>query len=469
MQKQSIKKIALTRLLYVFIISMLVILAVILLSYRNFFHFVVENEVQSVSEIIKAGLTSHMKAGIMEKRDYFFREISSVHDIESIEIIRADAVINQFGESTLSEKKLDNTLREILEKKEMFIEWNDEQSRVEAIIPYVASSSGSFNCLECHNVADGTVLGAVNISMNTGIYQSFVIRNTYLIAGALFLSALIVVLNMYHVIERYIRKPLLNLIREGESAYLIHEGIVVDKYESKEFEEVVDNINKFNKTVIDKEKELESKNEQLQLLNEEIELTLKETMLAVGHIEEIRSGDTSMHTKRVALISKLIAQEYGLNDDEINLIEIASPLHDIGKIGISDAVLNKPSKLTHEEYENMKTHSHLGYEILKNSNRRVLKTAAIIAHEHHEKFDGTGYPRGLKGDEISIYARIVAIVDVVDALLSTRVYKDSWSVEKVIVLLHEESGKHFDPKLVDIMLNKMDEYSQLIKKSSSSS
>ena len=464
MQKQSIKKITVTRLLQVFVVSVLVIVAIVAVSYRNFFQFVVENKIQSISQIIKAGLTSHMKAGIMDKREYFLNEISSVHDIRSIEIIRGDAVIKDYGESCLSEKKLTDNLRAILEKKGTYIEWRDTENLVEAVVPYIASSSGSFNCMQCHNVEEGALLGAVNISMEIGSYQNFVLKNGYMIVGVLFLFALAITLNMFHVIERYIRKPLLNIISDSETAYTSHQDINSEKYESKEFENVAHNVNKFNKTVIEKEDELKIKNKQLQLLNEEIESTLKETMLAVGQIEEIRAGDTNMHTQRVAAISTMIAKDYGLSDEQIKLIEITSPLHDIGKIGITDAVLNKPARLTEGEYVYMKTHAFLGYRILNNSERKVLKTAATIAHEHHEKYDGTGYPQGLKGEEISIYARIVAIVDVLDALLSKRVYKEKWELKDAIVFFKEERGKHFDPELVDVLLENMDAYVQIIKR-----
>jgi response regulator RpfG family c-di-GMP phosphodiesterase len=186
-------------------------------------------------------------------------------------------------------------------------------------------------------------------------------------------------------------------------------------------------------------------------------------MLAVGRIEEVRSEETKLHTKRVSVISTLIARECGLSEEEVNLIELASPLHDIGKVGISDAILNKPATLTEAEFEMMKSHALLGRDILNHSERKLLQTAAIIAYEHHEKYDGTGYPQGLVGEEISIYARIVAIVDVFDALLSKRVYKEKWQLEDVIELLEEESGKHFDPKLVDIIIKNKDEYKRILR------
>ncbi|MDO9267117.1 MAG: HD domain-containing protein [Sulfurimonas sp.] len=457
MQKRSIKVITVTRLLQVFIVATLVIVSIVLLSYRSFFQFIVENKIHSISEIIKAGLTSHMKAGIMDKRDYFLDEISSVHDIKTIKIIRGDAVIKEYGESTLSEEKLNSNLRAILEKKEVYVEWRDMQSSVKSVVPYIANSS----CLQCHHVKEGTVLGAVDIEMEIDAYQSFVIKNSYVIIAALLLFALIVVFNMFHVIERYISKPLLNIIDETKDAYFSHKNIDSNKYESKEFEDVALSVNDFNRTDIEQENELKYKNKQLQLLNEEIESTLKETMLMIGKIEEIRSFSTSQHTKRVAALSTIIAKEYGLSDEQIKLIEIASPLHDIGKVGIADAVLNKPDKLTQDEFNIIKSHSLFGYNILKNSKREILKTAALIAYEHHERYDGTGYPQGLKGEEISIYARIVAIVDVFDTLLSKRVYKEPWLIEDVIAFLKEQRGKQFEPKLVDILLENIDDFVQL--------
>jgi len=410
-----------------------------------------------------------MKAGIMEKRAYFLEEISSVHDVGSIEIIRGDAVIQEYGESSILEGKLDNHLREILNTKEVYVEWHDINSTVAVVVPYIANSKGRLNCLECHHVQDGTVLGAVNISMDISEYQDFIFRNTYLIIGVLFLFAIVVIFNMFHVIERYIRQPLSRIVYEGEEAYISHRDICTDKYESKEFEEVIENVNKFNNSVLQKEKELKKKNIQLKSLNEEIESTLKETMLAVGQIEELRSGETRHHTRRVAIISALIAKEYGMSEEEIKLIELASPLHDIGKIGIADIILNKPNKLTKDEYSVMKNHATLGYDILKHSKRQALRTAAIIAYEHHEKYDGTGYPQGLQGEEINIFARIVAVVDVFDALLSKRVYKDVWSKERVVALLKEERGKHFDPVLVDIILENIQEYEQVIRELSEES
>ena len=462
MKKQSIKKIALSRLLKVFLLSIRVVLSITVLSYRSFFQLVAENKAISIAEVIKAGLTSHMKAGIMDKRAYYLNEIASVYDIESISIIRADIVSRQFGEAGAFDKKLDDDLRKILEKKEPSFTWKDRDSKIEAIIPYIANSQGTLNCLQCHNVNDGEVLGAVNISMDTGVYQNFAFKYSYMIAAALLFFALAIILDLFHVLEHYIRRPLSQIVDDGQNAYKLKQDVNSDKYKSLEFDAMVQNINDFNQHILRKEKELKEKNLELQNLNEEIESTLKDTLQAMGQIEEVRSDETKQHTQRVSSISALIAKEYGLDDGQVKLIELSSSLHDIGKIGIADAILNKPAALTDEEFTVMKTHTTVGYEILKHSERPVLQAAASIAYEHHEKYDGTGYPQGLKGNEIDIFAQIVAIVDVIDALLSKRVYKEIWSVDEVVAYLKEERGRHFEPKLVDIVLDNMDEYMRII-------
>lgn len=193
------------------------------------------------------------------------------------------------------------------------------------------------------------------------------------------------------------------------------------------------------------------------LLSIEIDETQKEIIFTMGEIAESRSKETGNHVKRVAEYSKLLALKYGLSDEEAELLRIASPMHDIGKIAIPDTILTKNGKLTEEEFDTMKTHTEIGYQLLRNSNRRILKAAAIIAHQHHEKWNGKGYPRGLKGEEIHLYARITAVADVFDALGTERVYKKAWEMERILDLFIQERGQHFDPELVDILLESMDE------------
>lgn len=193
-------------------------------------------------------------------------------------------------------------------------------------------------------------------------------------------------------------------------------------------------------------------------LNDEIEKTQREVIYAMGEIGESRSKDTGNHVKRVALYSELLAKLYGLNSTESSLLKMASPMHDIGKVGIADAILNAPRKLTEDEFKIMKTHASLGYGMLKKSNKPILQAAAIVANEHHEKYDGSGYPNAKIGKDIHIYGRITAVADVFDALGSNRVYKKAWNLEKILEFFKEESGKHFDPQLVKLFLNNLNQF-----------
>lgn len=193
-------------------------------------------------------------------------------------------------------------------------------------------------------------------------------------------------------------------------------------------------------------------------LHEEIESTQQEIIYHMGEIAESRSQETGNHVRRVSEYAHLLALKYGLDAKESNLIAMASPMHDIGKVGISDAILHKPGKLSAEEWEQMKTHTSLGYAVLKHAKRPILQASATIAKEHHEKYNGTGYPLGLKGQEIHLYARIVAIADVFDALSHDRCYKKAWSDEAIFELFETERGEHFDPELVDIFLSNKDEF-----------
>ncbi len=190
---------------------------------------------------------------------------------------------------------------------------------------------------------------------------------------------------------------------------------------------------------------------------EEIINIQKDIVYTMGSIGETRSKETGNHVKRVAKYSEILALKYGLSKEEASLLKLASPMHDIGKVGIKDEILNKPAKLTDEEFKVMKTHSTLGYNMLKNSDKPILKAASIVAYEHHEKWDGTGYPKKKKAEEIHIFGRITAVADVFDALASKRVYKEAWPIEEVKEFFIEQKGKHFEPKLVDLFFEHFDE------------
>jgi len=189
--------------------------------------------------------------------------------------------------------------------------------------------------------------------------------------------------------------------------------------------------------------------------------TQNEIVFKLEAVTEARSQETGNHIIRVAYYSKLIAMKLGVPEEDADILKMASTLHDIGKISIPDRVLLKPGKLTQEEFEIMKTHTVIGYDILSNSNKPILKIASKIAHEHHEKYDGTGYPRGISGDEIGVYSKIVALADVFDALGTERVYKKKWEWNKIIDYIKEQSGKQFDPRIVDIFLTNLDEIREI--------
>jgi len=205
-------------------------------------------------------------------------------------------------------------------------------------------------------------------------------------------------------------------------------------------------------------------NKALLLENEVNRITQKlreseqETLSILGNSAEYRDNDTGAHTIRVAKYCKLLAQLAGLTLKEQDIIFYASPFHDLGKLGIPDNILLKPGKLTLEEFEIIKTHSTIGHSILKNSTSKYLHAGADIAISHHEKYDGTGYPKGIQGEDIPIFGRITAIADVFDALTSIRPYKKAWSFDEACGLLEKEKNKHFDPALVDLFLINKSEF-----------
>ncbi|OUR78671.1 hypothetical protein A9Q83_07295 [Alphaproteobacteria bacterium 46_93_T64] len=196
-------------------------------------------------------------------------------------------------------------------------------------------------------------------------------------------------------------------------------------------------------------------------LHQEVEETQREIVYMLGEAVETRSRETGNHVKRVAEISKILALAYGFDEETAEIVRLASPLHDVGKIGIPDAILNKPGKHTPEEWEIMKSHAMLGYDMLKSSNRRILKASAVIARDHHERWVGGGYPYNKSGEDIHIYGRITAIADVFDALGNDRCYKKAWPLERIMALMQEERGQQFEPQLVDMVIANMDKIEQI--------
>jgi len=185
----------------------------------------------------------------------------------------------------------------------------------------------------------------------------------------------------------------------------------------------------------------------LSLINvKELEQSQLESLKVLGYAAEFRDNETGLHVIRMSHYAKLLAKKTGLSPQECEVIFTAAPLHDVGKIGIPDHILLKPGRFEGDEFEIMKSHANIGKEILKGDSPLMSK-AREIAISHHEKWDGSGYPEGLSGEEIPMSGRITAIADVFDALTTKRPYKEPWPVEKAIALIQEEAGKHFDPTL----------------------
>ncbi|MDN3649663.1 response regulator [Reinekea marina] len=188
---------------------------------------------------------------------------------------------------------------------------------------------------------------------------------------------------------------------------------------------------------------------------------LRDTRLQViqrlGRASEYKDNETGMHVMRMSHYSKVIALNAGFSEQAADNLFHAAPMHDIGKIGIADAIMLKPGKLTEEEFETMKNHPQIGAEILGDSDSDLIELAKVVSMTHHEKYDGSGYPNKLKGEDIPIEGRIVAIADVFDALTSVRPYKDAWPVEQAISFIESQKGLHFDPVLVDVFVQNLDE------------
>jgi len=305
-------------------------------------------------------------------------------------------------------------------------------------------------------VADNYTFGFTLLDIDLSQYikqQEFV---TYIFLGIFPISLLLGLIMSLFLSQSYTKpfKKLINAMKDSDPTK--NEIIEIHTTSKNEIKELFDGFNNQMKHIRMSTREIEQ-------LSLEIEETQKEVVFTMGSIGETRSKETGNHVKRVAQYSKIFALHYGLNKEDAEMLKQASPMHDIGKIGIPDNILNKPGRFDESERLVMDTHAKLGYEMLKTSNRPLLKMAATVAYEHHEKWDGTGYPNKIKGEDISIYGRITAIADVFDALGSDRVYKQAWSDEKIFKLFKEERSKHFDPKLVDIFFNHIDEFLEIRK------
>ncbi len=198
-------------------------------------------------------------------------------------------------------------------------------------------------------------------------------------------------------------------------------------------------------------------------LNQKIVKTQKEIIMRLGEVLESRSQETGRHVKRVSDYTVLLARLLGLEEEKCQSMRLTAPLHDIGKIGVSESILYKPGKLTAEEFDIVKQHTLIGYSLLSGSDSDFIIEAAKIALQHHENWDGSGYPNGLKENEIPIESRVVAFVDVFDSLSQKRVYKEAWDIEEIKAYMKEQRGKKFDPKIVDAFFANFDAFYKIMQ------
>ena len=463
MIEASIKSITVKTLSNVLLALVLVMLVATGLNFRSLSIVGVENKALALAEVVKSGLTSHMKAGVMDKRDYYLEEIRQVNRITGLQVIRAEAVSKQYGPGLAVEQARDGSIDQVLNSGESLILLDEFtlSPTVRVVVPYIADDQHGLNCLGCHQVARGEVLGVVDIQIDVSDYRNL---SLMVLGGITFLTVLFILLMIFNTsrtIELHVRKPLERLVSDARQAYASQKPVELGRFHSEEFVNVAHEFNQFNAEIVAHQNQLKEKNVQLEQLNQEIELTLQETVYTMGVIEAQRSHETSLHTRRVSLYCQLLAEELGLDSVQCRLVAAAAPLHDIGKLGIPDSILCKPGKLTDAERVVMQSHPTIGYGMLKHSTRPLLQAAAMIALNHHEKWDGSGYPQGLVGESIHIFGRIVALADVFDALYSTRVYKSSWSMERIVEQFVDQRGQHFDPQLVDIFLANQQQFAQI--------
>lgn len=212
---------------------------------------------------------------------------------------------------------------------------------------------------------------------------------------------------------------------------------------------------RLEQTVKERTSELWGAIAQLEAAEQELRHSREETVKRLSLAAEFRDREMGNHISRMSRYCGLIAERAGMDMDQVDLVRIASVMHDVGKIGIPDKILLKPGPLTDDERQVMQQHADIGHQILSGSSSPLLQYAASIALTHHEKYDGTGYPSGLKGEDIPIEGRIAAIADVFDALTSNRVYKKAFPIGKALDIMREDSGGHFDPELLDAFFGSM--------------
>ncbi len=273
------------------------------------------------------------------------------------------------------------------------------------------------------------------------------IRRLYMVAFAV--SVLALLIGLY--IARLVVRPITNLKKEVLAVK--HQDFLRDF----DTQSAISEIDSLSRSFKDMRKALQASKEENIRLQKELKQSHLSTIYRLAAASEFKDKDTAEHLQRISAYAVVIAEQLGFSPEEIELIKYASPMHDVGKIGIPDMVIQKNGTLTHEERQVIEQHTNIGGQILAPADNKLMDTAFQIAVHHHEKWDGSGYPNGASGEDIPLMARIVSLVDVFDALLSKRSYKEGISFETAVAMIEEARGTHFDPKCVDAFLWRLDD------------
>ncbi len=458
--KPSIKTITLRKTLWLAFTFLVSVLLIIAFDFYSLINQTMRDKGLSLAQSVETTLTSHMLTSNFEQKEKLVTLAGLLPGVSELKVIRSPALNAQFNLGEQPGALEDEQVQQAFELAQPVTNSTGifaTNSLMRISYPYIASDTANVPCLACHDARLGEVLAVLDFKVDTSEY--LVMSSYYL--GALillFIIALFLVGRvLVWVLDRNVRDPLQWLVDRTRQSYLANENIDTSGIESLELDEFAAKVNAFNQLVL-------QRNAELEVANQEIQSTQREIIITMGAIGEARSRETANHVVRVAELCLLLARKLGLSERECGELHDASPMHDIGKVGIPDSILNKPGKLTDEEFRVMQTHSQKGHDVFSHSRRLLLQAASVIALHHHERWDGKGYPQGLKGEEIHIYGRIVAVADVFDALISRRCYKEPWPAEEVYHYFKESAGGQFDPGLVELVLEHFDEMLGIINR-----
>lgn len=375
--------------------------------------------------------------------------------------------------------------REAIASERNAIEVDRRRHRFRMVSPLLAENS----CLHCHSYAHpGHALGAIGVTVSTEDDDAERASNTRRLAAFALSSVLVVGFLTWWLVQRAVVRPVLRVAKAAGALARDHRSRPIPVSGRNEIAQLADSFNRMagelaeshvrlEERVAERTKQAVEAARQLSERNDDLVRGHDVTVFALAKLAESRDPETGEHLERVRSYCRVLADELSragpfrdqIDAEFIENIYRSSPLHDVGKVGIPDAILLKPGRLSDSEFDLMKLHTLIGAQVLSDAASVVggnfLTMAVEIAHSHHERFDGSGYPVGLTGEKIPLAARIVALADVYDALTSTRVYKSAFTQDVARSMIKKENGKHFDPVIVEAFLRRFDEFVEIRKKS----